>query len=555
MSMSSIPDRESLTVEFKGDQRKIGDNELVLAVVGMANAEGGDIYLGVEDDGTVTGVHPEHNSVTGLAAMIANRTNPPVSVRAEAVDVEGRTVVRIEVPKVSRPVASSDGTLHRRRLMADGKPENVPFYPHEIVQRQSQLGMLDYSAMPVEGAARDDLDPLERQRLRQMVERYGGDRALLDLSDVELDGALGLVKREDGLPVPTVAGLLILGKEPVLRDKLPTHEVAFQVLEGTQVRANDFYRLPLLRVFERVLEQFEARAVEEEVQVGLFRVPVPKYDKRAFREAFVNALVHRDYTRLGAVHVRTESDAMVISNPGGFVEGVSLANLLVVEPKPRNPLLADAVKRIGLAERTGRGVDLIYEGMLRYGRPAPDYGRSDSTTVVVRLSGADADIEFLRVILQEEERSGQRLPLDSLIVLSRLRSERRLGISDLGASIQKDESAARSTVEKLVERGLLDAHGTGRGRTYTLSAAMYRRSGLSTEYVRQAGFDRIQQEQMVLQYARAHGRITRRDVMDLCRLGEDQASRLLRFLAGSGKLQACGTTGRGAYYTVHNDAE
>ena len=76
---------------------------------------------------------------------------------------------------------------------------------------------------------------------------------------------------------------------------------------------------------------------------------------------------------------------MIISNPGGFVEGVTLDNLLVVEPKPRNPLLADAIKRIGLTERTGRGVDLIYEGLLRYGRPAPDYARSDPTTVVVQF--------------------------------------------------------------------------------------------------------------------------------------------------------------------------
>ena len=193
--------------------------------------------------------------------------------------------------------------------------------------------------------------------------------------------------------------------------------------------------------------------------------------------------------------------------------------------------------------------------MLRYGRQAPDYGRSDSTTVVVRLSGADADIEFLRVILQEEERAGQRLPLDSLIVLSRLRNERRLDISELGSAMQKDESSARSVVERLVERGLVDAHGVGRGRTYTLSASLYRRSGLSTEYVRQAGFDRIQQQQMVLQYARTHGRITRRDVMDLCRLSEDQASRLLRSMAKSSRLRACGTKGRSSYYTLPNDAQ
>jgi ATP-dependent DNA helicase RecG len=94
MEPRGIPRKESLIVEFKSDQKKIADTDLVLAVVGMANADGGDIYLGVEDDATVTGVHPEHQSVTGLAAMIANRTNPPVSVRVEALTADGSTVVR-----------------------------------------------------------------------------------------------------------------------------------------------------------------------------------------------------------------------------------------------------------------------------------------------------------------------------------------------------------------------------------------------------------------------------------------------------------------------------
>ena len=153
--------------------------------------------------------------------------------------------------------------------MADGTPQCIPFYPHEFVQRESTLGLLDYSSLPVSGATTEDLDPLERERLRQMVERYGGDRSLLDLDDLELDGAMGFVRTENGQPVITVAGLLFLGKVAALRDKIPTHEVAFQMLDGTRVRANDFYRTPLLKTFERIMEQFEARVVEEEVRERL----------------------------------------------------------------------------------------------------------------------------------------------------------------------------------------------------------------------------------------------------------------------------------------------
>ena len=86
------------------------------------------------------------------------------------------------------------------------------------------------------------------------------------------------------------------GREEQQRRFIPAYESAFQVLEGTDVRVNEFYRKPLLQTFEEVEQLFRARVSEKEIQVGLFRVPVPNFDRRAFREAFVNALVHRDYS-------------------------------------------------------------------------------------------------------------------------------------------------------------------------------------------------------------------------------------------------------------------
>ncbi len=273
----------------------------------------------------------------------------------------------------------------------------------------------------------------------------------------------------------------------------------------------------------------------------------PNYDRRAFREAFVNALIHRDYTRMGAVHVRWEDYGIVISNPGGFVEGVTLENLLVVEPRPRNPFLADAIKRIGLAERTGRGVDLIYQGLLRYGRPAPDYQRSDAYSVVVRLPGGEADLPLLQVVIEEENRRQSPLPVESLIALAQLRQERRLDTTTLAQAIQRNEAIARSVLERLVEAGLVEAHGVKKGRTYTLSPRIYRELGQSADYVRQAGFDSIQQEQMVISYVNTHSKITRQKAMELCRISEDQASHLLRKLSASKQLRLVGK-GRGAYY-------
>lgn len=292
-----------------------------------------------------------------------------------------------------------------------------------------------------------------------------------------------------------------------------------------------------------------SRVTEEEIQVGLFRVPIPNFDRRAFREAFVNALVHRDFSTLGAVHVKLDDDGLNISSPGGFIEGVSLDNLLVVPPRSRNPLLADIIKRIGLAERTGRGIDRIYEGMLRYGRPLPDYSQSNPYTVTVILSNAEADRDFLKMVVEQEDKLGN-MPIDSLIILSRLREERRLTTADLTVSVQKNEATVRAGIEKLTEAGLVDAHGIGRGRTYTLSAKMYHKAGKKSEYVRQAGFDKLQQEQMVLKYIETHGSIKREEVMELCHLGKDQAYRLLKWLKESGFISFQGKGKGGSYVRI-----
>ncbi len=550
-----IPEYESLTVEFKSDRKRLPDSDLVAAAVCLANTEGGGIYLGVEDDGSITGLHPQHQHLTGLAALIANRTNPPLGVRVEALDIEGKRIAKISVPKSRQLVSTSEGLLQRRRMMSDGTPQCVPFYPHEFLQRQSDLGLLDYSSLPVSGTRPQDLDPLEHERLRQMIEHYHGDRALLALNDQELDGALGLIRQDGAKRIPTTAGMLILGRETALRQYLPTHEVAFQVLHGTQVRVNEFYRTPLLKIFERLMEHCAARIEEDEIFLDGFRVPIPNYETRVVREAVVNALTHRDYTRLGAVHVRLESEGLMVSNPGGFVEGVTVKNLLNVDPRPRNPLLADIFKRIGLAERTGRGIDLMYDGTLRYGRPAPDYGRSDNVAVVVRITNHPADLPFSRMVLEEEKRRGARMPLDALLLLAHLRQraclrqQTSVPLEDLAALVQKTDADTEALLTPFVNSGIVERQAATEELAYCLRINAYAAPVQEFPYIRETGLTVFpaQPAQIVLHYIRKHGKITRRDVVTLCQLTEQQAGSLLRSMKKAGTLTLRGT-GRGAFY-------
>jgi ATP-dependent DNA helicase RecG len=547
----ALPAQEALTVEFKSDRKRLSDDELVEALVCLANTEGGELWLGVEDDGTPTGLHETHQNLTGLPGLVAARTSPSLSVTVEAITLAGHQLARIRVGQAASEVATTAGKYLRRRLKPDGTPECVALLPHERSSRASRFGLVDASAQAVAGAVLSDLDPLERERLRQTVEQYGGDRILLDLDDEAMDGALGFTTRNaTGERVPTLTGLLVIGRENALRDKVPTHEFAFQVLAREAVTFNEFRRYPLLKALDWLETNFRPYNPEKEIQVGLFRVPVPKVDMGAFREALANALVHRDYHRLSAVHVRLDDEGLTISNPGGLVEGVTLNNLLTTEPRPRNRALADAMKRIGVVERSGRGVDKIYRGMLRFGRPEPDYSRTDDNSVILRLATVAADEVFLQWLVEQEGRqSGTPLPIDSLIALAALREHKRLNAEELALHIQRDSTRARRTLEQLLEAGLVEAHGNTRSRSYTLSVDMYHAKGDKLAYTRQVGFSQLQQPEMVLNYVRQHGRIQRSEVMALCHLSENQAKALLQRLKNDGRLAQHGVR-RWTFYTL-----
>lgn len=295
-----------------------------------------------------------------------------MTVRCEIIDFDF-PVLKIIVPRRTSVVASSSGKMLRRRIKADGKPENIPMYPYEIATRLSSLSLLDYSAQPVPDASHTDLDAVERERLRNIIRTYHGEQNLLELTDEELDKALQLVTMADGKMVPTFTGLLLLGKKERLKMLMPTAESAIQVLQGTDVKVNESFTLSLLAAFEKISEYMNAWNRSEEMQIGLYRISIPDIDYRAFRESLVNAYCHRDYSMLGRVRVQLNEEGLTISNPGGFIEGINAHNLLDAEPHGRNPVLADALKRIGLAERTGRGIDRIFEGSLLYGRLLPDY--------------------------------------------------------------------------------------------------------------------------------------------------------------------------------------
>lgn len=536
--MRLIPTKESIDTEFKSDKKGLPDAVLVDAVVAMANSEGGSIYLGVEDDGTITGVKKEHQDKDGVCALIANKTVPSIAVRAELLEEDGNTVLKIEVPKSRSIVSSSEGKILKRRLKADGMPEAKPLYPYEIQSRLSELKLLDFSAQPLEGSSLEDFDPVEQHHLRDIIrQNSGGDKSLLELSDTELNQALHLITDNNGKTVPTVSGMLILGRADRIEKFMPTAKTAFQVLQGTEVRINEISSKPLLKQFDEIESFFKAWNPEQEIQDGLFRIPVPEFSPRAFREAVVNAFSHRDYTQMGLTRILIDDEGLSVSNPGGFVEGVNFKNLISSEPNGRNPNLSDILKRIGLAERTGRGIDRIYEGSIIYGRQWPDYSESTASNVKVFIPRSAPDLRFAKMIREEQEKRKNPFSIYALMILSIIRTEKRASLNRFEDEIGLSQSRAKSSIEMMVESGLVEGHESGKTRFYTLSRRVYRETNEEANYVRLTDIDKVRWPEMIVKFAKSrNGIINKSDVMELLKINAGQAYSEIKKLVKDGTL-------------------
>ncbi len=528
-----IPLKESLTVEFKSDLKKYDDSRIFEDVIAFANTEGGDLYLGVEDSGEITGVHKDHQNTVGLSAYIANNTIPPVLVRTEMIMAE-KPVIRISVPKSYGGIrATVSGKIMRRRLKSDGSPENIPMYPTEIATRLSDIRLLDMSAMMVMEASEDDLDPLEIERLRKIVALYDGESSLLKLSNEELMLALGFIRNQNGIRYPTVTGLLIAGKIEGIQKYVPTHKIAFQVLDGTSVRVNDEFCLPILAAIEKILDYTDAQNSEQEIEIGMFRMPAPVFSKRALREAIVNAFSHRDYSKMGRIRIAVDDEGITIASPGGFIDGVTVETLLTAEPCGRNMLLADALKRIGLAEKTGRGIDRIFEGSLIYGKALPDYSGSNEQLVSLFIPRCSPDVPFAKIIANEQKRLGRPLGIRSLMVLNMLKNKPDCNIQQMSQELHLTEAVVRTIIDNAVSAGIAEPYRTGKYNRYHLSPELYQKT--PAEVVSQKA-NTAEMSDLVISFAKSHGQVTRADTVKLLGVAEAEAYTLLRKLVASGDL-------------------
>jgi ATP-dependent DNA helicase RecG len=181
------------------------------------------------------------------------------------------------------------------------------------------------------------------------------------------------------------------------------------------------------------------------VEQGMFHFEYRTYPEVALREALMNALCHADYRIAGPILVKQFPRKVEISNPGGFVGGISPQNILHHAPVARNPLLVDALTRLRLINRSNLGVPRMFSALLIEGKEPPlidEQGEAVKVTFLAR----ELSVPF-RLVVAEEGQQGRILSVDPLLILQYLLRHREVDTSTAAKVCQREEQKrGRSSV-------------------------------------------------------------------------------------------------------------
>ena len=273
----------------------------------------------------------------------------------------------------------------------------------------------DFSATAVFEALYEELCGEKRNRLRQAVKEEGGEKELLMLSDAEFDAALHLTEIRGGIPVPTVAGILLEGKDEAVGRFLPSSGIHVRVVSDFKTEIDEQLGGTIPEMIDRMREIFRHSHGK-----GSARPEITDFSLGSLDELLLNALIHRDYTMGVPTEILVDPEGVEITSPGMLFNQASPDKLLYANSISRNPVLGRALRMLGFCTMNGNGIREIFYSALKYGRPEPDYSQSTEKKVSVFLHRIQPDLA-LSSLIEKTLSKGSRLSVTALRVLYQLR--------------------------------------------------------------------------------------------------------------------------------------
>ena len=551
----SADELEAQDLDFKewGRDDRAAVIKAVDWAVCMANGGGGTIVFGVADDlvgrrNAVVGV-PRDVAVDRLRLAIYDRTDPRLTPTFDEIEVPEGTgrVLAMHVHPGIPPYtdASGKGLI---RIGKDCKPLTG------AMRRQSFLdaGGEDYTAATVAPADRDLLSSAAVGALREAAIRESAPAELTKLSDEELLPAIG-VAREGRL---TRAAVLLAGSENALRTHVPKYAwMHLRMSSDTDYSARLDGRAAVPLAMARLSDRMSASNPIETIRHGLHHFEYPTFPEIALREALLNAFCHADYRIASPILIKQFRRRLEITNPGRLVGGITPHNILHHPPVARNPCLVEALVRLRLINRANLGIQRIYTSLLVEGKELPAIEEvGESLRITFRASKMSPSF---RAFVEEEQKTGNELGIDCLLVLDHLLRSAETDLAEASRICQRSPEEASGVLERM-EQGLgyVDRGGDDEDSYWTLRPIVHARLSGAPADGRHRGMDWERTKARVLHVVRrraARGTqpLANADVRRITGLDRFQVYRLIQEFADEGKIRIDGR-GRAAKY-VHCD--
>ena len=523
--------KEGENVEFKEAKQALGFRKLAEYCVALANERGGKLILGVTDK--------RPRRIVGSNAFpnmekIKRQLLDAIHLRVEIEEIshpDGRVLV-FHIP--SRPLGMPlqyDG----RYLMRSG--DSLVSMSPDMLKRILDEAEPDFSAEICRRATMDDLDTEMIERFRGLWIRKSGNADLKSLSAEQLLADAELIMPE-GI---TNAALILFGKKRSLGRLLPNAEVIYEYrssMASGAAQQREEFRQGFFSFYDQLWETIDLRNDMQHYQDGLFVLDIPTLNEGAVREALLNAVSHRDYRMGGSVFIRQYPQKIELVSPGGPPPGITLENILR-EQAPRNRRIAETFARCGFVERAGQGMNRIFEACIIEGKPKPDFTNTDGNHFWITLHGTISNPEFLRFLGKVGSERLSSFSTYDLLAIDHIFREQKLP-EDL-----------RDSIPKLLDHGIIERVGSGRGTRYIPARQFYAFLKSKGAYTRRKGLDRETNKALLLKHIRdneAEGSKMSEFYEVLPSHSRQQIQSLLRELVSEGKIYCLGKTKGGRWY-------
>jgi ATP-dependent DNA helicase RecG len=413
---------ENEQTEFKRSiTADIGDD-----IVAFANAYGGHILIGIENDGRIVGCDLEKamDRFTNAAQSII----PPPSLSTSVVRIGDAEILAIKVEKSD--ALCSIGGLAYVRIGAGKRPLSI----QEIIMLSAELGTIDWDSAPL-----TSLGNMKKEYVNwyfaTLKEKRGKTIAAKDR--IRYLRSIGAIRNR----MLTNAGALFFTD---VQETMPSGGVRVIHLEGEEAIHSKEYEGPIWRIVEDALADLSREMMGRDVIVGARRVNVGGFPMAILREALVNAVAHRNYAVHADVRVMVSKNRIEIINSGGLLPGVDLQDAVHV---PRNPTLCDLLHDVGLIEKYGRGISLMRE----------EAGKHKDLVLKFNPRPSRFSVEIERAIDSLLDETDRRI-LDGFMVPGPL--------APLLDALGLSRPTIVKRINRLIALGLLTRRGGGRSTIY-----------------------------------------------------------------------------------------